>query len=195
MGALQSPVLWVVVIAVAAAAAFILVKNRNRSDWGFKDVVKNPKYWDGITQSQERVESAVKAAKSWDEGKIASLTKQFVLEATSSRDASDQVRILRELGERTHPTVLSLLRDASLYGRLVKPTGTDILPEAPLNRACDLLGDSPGAEAVEALTPFLSDPSEEIRKDAALAIAKTGAATITPLVRKAFSDQDEYVRS
>jgi HEAT repeat protein len=57
------------------------------------------------------------------------------------------------------------------------------------------LGDSPGPEVVEALAPFLNDSSKEIRKDAALAIAKTGAATITPLIRKAFSDEDEYVRS
>lgn len=188
MSAFPSPVLWALLIAVAVAGVFILVRSRNRLDWGFKDVVKNPEYWDGVTQSQQRVESAVNAAKTWDAGKIASSTKRFVLEVTSSGDASDQARVLRELGERTHPAVLGLLRDASLYGRLVKPTGKDILPEAPFNRACDLLGDFPGAEAVEALTPFLSDPCEEIRKDAALAIAKTGAVTITSLVRRAFLD-------
>lgn len=195
MSIFQSPVLWLVLIAAAIAVAFIVAKNRNRSDGGFKDVVKNPEYWDDVIQAQEEVGSAVKAARSWDDGKIASFTKQYVLEATSSRDAWDQARILRELGERTHPTVLGLLRDSPLYNRLVKPTGRDILPEAPFNRACDILGDSPGTEAVEALAPFLSDSSEEIRKDAALAIAKTGAATIIPLARKAFSDQDEYVRS
>jgi HEAT repeat protein len=195
MSTLQPAVLWLVAIAVAIAVAFIVAKNRNRSGWGFKDVLKNPEYWDGMSQAQAGVGSAVEAAKCWDDDKVASLTKQFIFEAVSSRDAWEQARILRELGERTHPTVLGLLRDSSLYSRLVKPTGKDILPEAPFNRACDLLGGSPGAEAVEALVPFLSDPSEEIRKDAALAIAKTGAATIAPFVRKALSDRDEYVRS
>ncbi len=195
MSTLHSPILWLAITAFAITLVFFVAKNRNRSHRGFKDLVKNPGYWAGVNQAQGEVESAVKAAKSWDDGKVASLTKRFVLEATSSRDASDQARILRALGERTHPTVLGLLRDSSLYSRLVKPTGKDILPEAPFNRACDLLGDSPEAEAVEALSPFLSDPSEEIRKDAALAIAKTGAVTITPFIRQAFSDQDEYVRS
>jgi hypothetical protein len=57
------------------------------------------------------------------------------------------------------------------------------------------LGDDPPKEAVTALAPFLNDPSERIRKDAALSIAKTGAAEIIPHVRKAFSDSDKYVRS
>jgi HEAT repeat protein len=195
MSILQSPVLWLILVALAIAIAFIVAKSRNRLDSGFKNVVKNPQYWEGIRRAQEEVESAVNAAKSWDEGRIVSFVREFVLEATSSWDATEQAQVLRELGERTHPTVLGLLRDSSLYSQLVKPTGKNLLPEAPFNRACDLLGDSPGHEAVEALAPFLSDPSKEIRKDAALTIAKTGAATITPLVRKALLDQDEYVRS
>lgn len=195
MSAPRSAVLGLALIALILTVVFIMAKNRRGSYPGFKEVVKNPEYFDDISQARAEVDSVAKAAKNWDDSKVASLTKQFVLEAASSRDAWDQAQILNELGERTHPTVLGLLRDPSLYSRLVKPTGKDILPEAPFNRACHLLGDSPGAEAVEALAPFLSDPSTDIRKDAALAIAKTGAATITPLVRKAFSDQDEYVRS
>ena len=195
MSDLQFWLLWLVLIVAVIAVAFVVAKKRKRLDWGFKDVVKNPKYWVGLNRAQAEVESAAMAARNWDDGKVASLTKAFVLKATSSRDAWEQAGILKELGARTHPTVLGLLREPTLYGRLVKPTGKNILPEAPFNRACDLLGDSPEADAVEALAPFLSDPSEEIRKDAALAIAKTGAATITPLVRKALSDQDEYVRS
>jgi HEAT repeat protein len=195
MNALQSPVLWLVVIAIAAIAILIATKKHNPSKWGLKDVVKNPVYWQSVNQAEQEADSAVLAAKNWSDAKIADLTRRFVLEATSSRDAWNEARILRALGERTHPIVLGLLRDASLYSRLVKPTGKDILPEAPFNRACDLLGDSPGPEAVEALAPYLNDSSKEIRKDAALAVAKTGVAAIIPLVRKAFSDPDEYVRS
>lgn len=195
MSTLPSTAFWLLLAAVALAVAFFVARNRGRSSWGFKDVVKNPGYWDGVNQARAEVDSAIEAAKKWDEGKVASFTRQFVFETTSSRDAWKQARILQELGGRTRPMVLSLLRDSTLYSRLVKPTGKDVLPEAPFNRACDLLGDSPGNEAVEALAPFLSDPSKEIRKDAALAVAKTGADTITPLVRKALLDEDEYVRS
>lgn len=195
MSIFQSPVFWLILATAAIAVAFIVGKNRNAGGWGFKDVVKNPEYWDNAEAARSEVDSAVEEAKRWDDRKVASLTKEFVLNATSSRDAWAEARILRGLAERTHPTVLGLLRDTSLYGKLVKPTGEDILPEAPFNRACDLLGDSPGAEAVDALAPFLADPSPQIRKDAALAIAKTGASTITPHLRKAFLDPDEYVGS
>ena len=182
-------------IAAAIAVIFSVARSRNRSGWGFKDVVKNPDYWEGADRIRAEVDSAAEAAKGWDDQKVASATEKYVLKATSSREAWDEARILGALGERTHPTVLVLLRNPSLYAQLVKPTGKDLLPEAPFNRACDLLGDSPEPGAVDALQPFLNDPSEEIRKDAAFVIAKTGASAITPLVRKAFSDEDEYVRS
>jgi len=191
---LQSPVFWIF-IASAILVAFIVFRKRNSSAWGFKDLVKKPKHWDFLDQAQADVDSSVHAAKSWDDSQIASATRQFVLETTTGRDDWPLARALSELGEKTHPTILALLHDASLYERLVKPTGTDLLPEAPFNRACNLLGDSPGAEAVEAVAPFLNDPSDQIRKDAALVIAKTGANTAIPFVRKAFQDSDEYVRS
>jgi hypothetical protein len=192
MSVFQSPIFWLVVIAVLA---FIMARRSNRSDWGFKDVVKNPKYWRGVQEDWEQVNSEARAAQNWDDEKVASFTNLFVFEATSSRAAWSEGKILKSLGERTHPIVLGLLRDSSLYGRLVKPTGKDLVPEAPFNRACDLLGDSPGAEAVEVLAPYLNDPSKEIRQDAILSIAKTGAATITPFVRKALADKEIFVRS
>lgn len=195
MSTLHPSILWVTVGGVALIAVIAVIKNRRSSGWGFKDVVKNPEYWQRAGQAQEKVDAAAQAARRWGAEEVDSVTRQFVLEAKSSRDAWEQARILRELGERTHSTVLQLLHDSSLYARLVKPTGKDLLPEAPFNRACSLLGDSPPPLAVEALAPFLNDPSKKIRKDAALAIAKTGAASITPHVRKAFSDADEYVRS
>ena len=190
-----STVLWVILIVATIGLALIATTKRKSSSWGFKDVVKNPDYWDFVSDSFAEADAAVEAAKSWDDEQVAELTRRFILDVASSRDAWKEGRILNGLGTRTHPTVLHLLRDTSLYGRLVKPTGIDLLPEAPFNRACKVLGESPGPEAVEPLSPFLSDSSDEIRKDAALAIARTGAATITPLVRKAFSDEDEYVRS
>jgi HEAT repeat protein len=58
-----------------------------------------------------------------------------------------------------------------------------------------LLGDAPRADVVDAVAPFLSDPADEIRKDAALIISKSGGENIVPLVRKAFADSEQYVRS
>ncbi|MGH8045661.1 MAG: HEAT repeat domain-containing protein, partial [Chthoniobacterales bacterium] len=173
----------------------VMAWHRNNASWGFKDIVKNPQYWEELSKANEDLEAGTQAAKLWTDDKVASFTKNFVLKSTAGSDSSDDMHILRSLGERTHPVVLELLGDASLYKVLVKPTATNVLPEAPLNRACDLLGDSPPPAAVQLLAPFLNDPSEEIRKDAALAIAKTGDAAISPLVKKAFSDSDEYVRS
>ncbi|MCP5532695.1 MAG: DUF4375 domain-containing protein [Akkermansiaceae bacterium] len=195
MGGIPSPVIWIIAIGLVVIIAVALFKNREDPRWGFKDVVKNPGYWDAASHARQEADEAAEAAKSWSDDQVASATRHFILEVSSSREAWGEARILRELDQRTHPTVLKLLGDANLYDRLVKPTGEDLLPEAPFNRACDILGDAPPKEAVAALAPFLNDPSEQIRKDAALAIAKTGAAEIIPHVRKAFSDADEYVRS
>ena len=196
MSVFQSPILWLVVVVIAVTAVFLFINHRNpAARGGFVDYLKDPEDQEDSVESREREEAAVKAAQDWDDGKVASMTRRFVLEATSTHEVSDQIGILRSLGERTHPAVLNLLRDASLYDRLVKPDGKAMMAESPFNRACTLLGDSPGGESVGALAPFLSDPSPEIRRDASFAIAKTGSVTIAPLVRKALSDPDEYVRS
>ncbi len=195
MGHIPSPVIWIIAVGLVAIIAVVLVRNRKSSHWGFKDVVKNPDYWDAASQAQREADEAAEAAKTWSDDKVASATRHFVLEVPTSSEAWGEARILRELDKRTHPTILELLGDQKLYARLIKPTGEDLLPEAPFNRACDILGDAPPKEAVAVLAPFLDDPSDEIRKDAALAIAKTGTAEIIPHVRKAFSDAHEYVRS
>lgn len=195
MGGISSPVIWIIAVGLVVIIAVALFWNREASQWGFKDVVKNPEYWDAVTQARQAANEVAEASKTWNDDKVASATRHFVLEVPTSREAWGEARVLRELDTRTHSTILELLGDQKLYARLIKPTGEDLLPEAPFNRACDILGDAPPKEAVAVLAPFLDDPSEEIRKDAALAIAKTGADEIIPHIRKAFSDADEYVRS
>jgi hypothetical protein len=186
--------LWLLLLVVVGAVVIFATWKRSPADWGFKDVVKNPEYWQSVSRADAEVADAVQESKSWSDQRVADGVRDYILEQKSSRDAPGEAQILRGLGERTQATILGLLGDPSLYGRLVKPTGEDLLPEAPFNRACDLLGDSPPAAAVGVLAPFLRDSSTEIRKDAALAIAKTGAPTIVPLVKQALLDQDEYVR-
>ena len=204
MSALQTVTLCLILVA-GAVVVILFMKKRNTSEWGLKDVVKNPSFWKQAAATREQVEAAAREAQGWNDEKVAAAAKHFVLEVKSSRGAWaeepiskgawTEERILKGLGGRTHRTVIELLRDPSHYDRLVKGTSEHMVPEAPFNRACDLLGDSPPAEAVEVLAPFLSDASKEIRKEAALTIARTGADTIGPLVKKAFSDKDEYVRS
>lgn len=184
------------IVAVAAIAVIVsILGRRSPREWGFKDVVKNPAYWDGVNETNQATNAAIKAAESWDDAQIASATRHFILEAVSSRDAWREKQLLMHLGEKTHRAVLQLLEDTNLYSRLVKPTGEDITPEAPFNRACDLLGDAPPEVAVMPLVPFLDDAASGIRKHAILAISKTGSASIAPYVRKALSDHDSYVRS
>ena len=181
MSVFQSPILWVVVVVIAVAAIFLFIKNRNpAARGGFVDYLKDPEGQEDCVESQEREEAAVKAAQDWDDEKVASMTRRFALEATSTHEVSDQIGILRSLGERTHPAVLNLLRDASLYDRLVKPDGKAMMAESPFNRACTLLGDSPGMECVDALAPFLSEPTPEIRRDGSFRNAQTGWGTIAP---------------
>jgi HEAT repeat protein len=182
--------------AVLAIVLIVFVFRKHASaKGGFKDVLKNPGYWKQVSKANAEVSEAARKAKSWDDEKVSAVARHFILEQKSSRDGWGEARLLQELGDRTHLTVLRLLGDASLYRRLIEPTGMDVLPEAPFNRACKLLGDSPPDSAVQVLAPFLNASSAGIRKDAALSISKTGAPSIVPLVEKAFLDSDEYVRS
>jgi HEAT repeat protein len=187
--------LWGVAIAIAVAIVIFVVKYRSPTRWGFREVVKNPRFWRHWSRERDDISRQVEEAKTWSDDEVAAFTRAFILNAPSKREAWTEYSILRGLETRPHATVLSLLRDRSVYARLIQPNLKDTFQETPFDRACDLLGNSPPLEAVEAAAPFLSDPGEEIRKIAALVIGKTGHASITPLIRKALADDDEYVRS
>lgn len=75
------------------------------------------------------------------------------------------------------------------------PAGGELLPEAPFNRACDLLSNEPLQRVIKEIAPFLNHPSDEIRKDVALVLGASGSAEALAPIRSAFTDQDEYVRS
>ena len=195
MRTFQSPWVWILLLAVLVAAVRILTRPRAPARWGFKDVLEHPEYWVEMEHARQATAAAGRAAQQWTDEQVAVATRRHVLEATTDLARSEQTTILTALGKRTHPTVLGLLRDPSLYPRLVEPAGTDLAPESAFHRACELLGDAADAQAVAALAPFLGDPAERIRKQAALAIASTGASTIVPLIQQALRDADEYVRA
>jgi HEAT repeat protein len=163
---------------------------------GFKEFVKNPKAWnDWYQDSKKEDQEVIEDSKRWSDTQIASQVKFFVFNIKTADDEYSLGLALEALGSKIHPIVLSFLRDPALRTKLVKPTGESFVPEAPFNRACKLLGDDPPPEAVPAFIPFIDDPSEYIRGDAALALGKTGASEIITPIRKALGDKDDDVRN
>jgi hypothetical protein len=209
MKLIQSPAFWLAVIFVAAAAIAVGWRMKRRQDagtgdtvikpqpeWGFKDAVKNPHEWmEGLNDDDEALSRAVEAAKAWDDEQVEAATRHFVFDVASSGKAWGEQQVLKSLGTRTHASLMKILADASRRPRLVKPTGKNLLPEAPFNRVCDLLEEDPPAEAVALLVPFLDDQSDEIRKSAALLIGKIGSDAVIAPIRKALADSDEHVRA
>jgi len=195
MTSLQSLLFWILVFVFAGVVAFVIRKTVSNRPWGFKDIVKNPGIWDAMAEGQQRVERDIQAAQNWDVHQIARATWHFIFEVKTGRNAWGELRILKAMGARVHPVIIDILKDPSVRPRLTVPTGIDLLPEAPLDRLCDLLEENPPAEAVELLIPFLDDPSSQIRKNVALVLGNVGTSNIATAMRKAFSDADEYVRS
>ena len=186
---------WIVVAIAATAAVILVLRSRTRNEWGFRDIVKNPKLWSNIEETGRAVDRAVEEAKQWNESQISTAVNRFLFEVASSQEASADAKVLESLGPRVHPAVLQILSDASQRAKLVVATGKNLLPEAPFNRACRLLGDTPPPDAAVRIAPFLDEPAKEIRKDAALVLGRIGTTEVVVPLRKAFADSDEYVRS
>lgn len=197
MKLLQSPLLWfalVVLIGIGIGIGVALNVGRRRLP-GFLDYVMNPQLLNEFEEAARAADEYAETASSWSDAQIAAEVRQFVFDTESSEDAWAEAQALRSLGSRTHPVLLEILRKPSLHSKLVVPTGKDSQPEAPFNRLCELLGEAPPVESAELLARYLDEPSDEIRKDAALAIGCTGAASAIPSIRKALGDSNEYVRS
>jgi HEAT repeat protein len=209
MKLLQSPLFWLVMVTLGAMAVLVALKlarrNKPASDdlvtnsrplAGFKDAVKNPDAWQqNLNERQQIMERGIEAAQTWNDREIADAVRRFVFDATSSQEAWADFKVLQSLGTRTHAPLLSILSDDTLRAQLLKPTGKDLLPEAPFNRICKLFDETPLEQSVPLLEPFLDDKSEEIRKDAAMTLGSVGSARVVGPVRKALVDEDEYVRS
>ncbi len=194
MNLLRLPYLWVLLLSVLIIIAFIIYRSRRSSFEGFKDVLKNPEILDTADFLFEEARRQTEAAQQWSDSEVRATVRKFILKVKTGEDAWMDRRILNGLGPRVLPAVLEILGDISLRARLVKPTGVDILPEAPFNRACDLLGDTPPAEAIPLIVPFLDEPSEEIKIDAALVLGKTGADEALPHLIRILNDSNERFR-
>jgi len=195
MKTLNSPVLWVLVAILVTVAIILIVNSRTRSDWGFKDVVKDPKLWSEMGEARQAIDRAAEEAKQWNESQIVVAVNRFVFDIAGNQDGATEARVLESLGSRVHPAILQILSDVSQRTRLIKPTSTNLLPEAPFNRVCNLLGDTPPINIVPLITPFLDEPAKEIRQDAAFVLGKVGTLEVVAPLRKVFADSDEYVRS
>jgi HEAT repeat protein len=173
------------------------MKSARRRQPGFRDVLKNPQLWNELVDQYKDVDDAIKVAKSWNNEELATAVRAFVFDVPNSRDAWAPAKVLHELGNRTHADLILVLRDSTMRQKLLKPTskGKLTLPEAPFNRLCDLLDGCQTPEVVKLLAPYLDDPSDEIRKSAALVIGSIGSKSIVSPIQKALQDSDEYVRS
>lgn len=196
MNLFRSPWLWVALVVLVCVSVVILVARGRRKGWGFKDALENPRqFMAEMAFADEEYERALAEARTWDTQAVAAKVRWFVLEIPTERDAGSAKRILASLGEKTHRAVIELLSDVSLHDRLITPTGENPLPEAPFNRACDLLAKRPPRAAIAVVAPFLDGSSNEVKKSAALVVGQTGNLDAVPYIRKAFGDPDEYVRS
>lgn len=187
---------WIIVAIVTIAVVIIIFRSRTRSEWGFREAVKSPEQWSReMERASRELERATEEAKHWDEAQVSAAVNRFVFDVSSSQEAPGDARVLKSLGPRVHPAVLQILGDVSRRSKLVVPTGKNLLPEAPFNRACSLLGDTPPNSAAALIASFLDEPSKEIRKDAALVLGRIATPDVVPPLKRAFADSDEYVRS
>ena len=159
------------------------------------DIVKDPKKWHASSQaSQERTERLIAESQQWSDAKIASEVNGYLFQAESSDGTAEADGILKALGNRTYPPVLAILKNTSQRKRLVTSIGGHFVPEYPFNRACRLLGDEPPSETLSAILPFLDQPEDDIRADAALVVGKIGSSEIVAPIQKILADTNDNVR-
>lgn len=190
----------VVLTAVVAIVVWAWPRVVGQEVKSFWDVVRNPDKMPDLDQYHAEVDRAAKAL-SGSPDKVAKLVEYYIFDATSSRDAWTELRILDKLGNEAYPHALKILRDPQMFERLSTLADTDEaepgLPEAPINRLCEIFGQNtpPPPEAAALLSPFLRSSHDEIRQGVALTIGSIASVESLPDLRRAFADEDEYVRS
>jgi HEAT repeat protein len=186
-------------LLIVAATLLFWSRSKRREINSFWDVVRNPEAMSDLDEFHQEVDDST-ASLSGSPTKVAALVDYFVFEAKSSDDAWTELRTLAKLGSESYPRALAILRDPALKSRLTvlaEQENSLSLREAPINRLCEIFDQDapPPREAAALLAPYLRSDSDEIRKSAALIIASIGSADSLPDLRRALTDQDEYVRS
>jgi hypothetical protein len=185
------------VIVVGAAILFFWSKSRRQEINSFWDVVRNPDAMPDLDEFDRDVDEAATSL-SGSSTEIAQLVDFFVFEAKTSQDAWTELRILAKLGTEAYPRALEILRDSAMKERLTAlKQHENSLPEGPINRLCEIFDQDapPPEEAATLLAPYLRSESDAIRKSVALIIGSIASADSLPDLRRALTDEDEYVRS
>jgi hypothetical protein len=134
---------WAVATLIVALFILCVWRSRRGRGMGFKEVLKNPDFWDAMAQTSQGAEEAMEEAKGWNDETVAAAVRVFLLEVSNSDEAWVAKRVLMSLAPRTYPAILANLGDESQRKVLVKATGTgkSVIsePESPFNRACILL--------------------------------------------------------
>ncbi len=194
---MKTTAIFVAIIVVTAAILLFWMRSRRREIKSFWDVVRNPEAMPDLDELHREVDATAKSL-SGSSTEIAQLVDFFVFETNSSGDAWTELQILAKLGNEAYPRALEILRDSSMKERLsVLTKHANSLPEAPINRLCEIFdqGAPPPEEAAVLLAPYLQSESDSIRKHVALIVGSVGSAVSLPDLRRALTDEDEYVRS
>lgn len=167
---------------------------------GFRWLLRNPDAWQAIDDSFARRASARAAARNWTDEQVAAAVHRFVLVLKHSEDDEDDLaRTLARVPERAARCALLLLENPHLADQLrrtARPSHSqDGLLESPAERACSLLSDWATPAAIPSLQELLHDRHDGTRKEAAMALGRTGDPAAIDGLRTALADADEYVRN
>ncbi len=191
--------IWIVILLVLVAAFVWWRSSKAVTIQTFWDAVRNPGSLPDLNEYHKHVSDSAEQLRGSPE-MIAALVDYFVFEAASSREADIEKRILSKLGTEAYPRALAILKDPSLLQKLQtagKPDSEFSLPEAPINRLCEIFdGETPPPpEAAELVVPFVSSDLEEIRKSVGLLLGSIGSPDSLQHMKKLLGDSDGYVRS
>src|SRR4051794_8225552 len=94
-------ILLILGILIAVGAIYAIVRKRQRApgEWGFKDVVKNPEYWEYVAANHKRLEEEKKVAQSWRPAQIDRALRHFLFEIPSTADGTGEKQVLQSLGD------------------------------------------------------------------------------------------------
>jgi hypothetical protein len=195
--AMKTAIVLISILLLAAVIAFIWSRSKRTEINSFWDVVRNPDRMPDLDQFHKTVDDAASSL-AGSPAEIAKLVDYFVFEARSSHDAWTEKRILAKLGSEAYPRALEILCDPAKKGQLVKAIDDGkSLPEAPINRLCEIFENeaTPPPEAAELLSPYLQSDNYQIRRSAAGVIGSLGSTKSLGDLRRALSDDEEYVKS